>query len=89
LQKKFAVKIIRSKDEEYQQIALRELNLLKKLDHPNIVKMHEAYNNRQRETLYLIMDYIEGLTLKNYIKLYKLKNRDVQSAGGLPESLCK
>jgi len=38
--------------------------------------MREAYYNRQRETLYFIMDYVEGYTLKNYIKLYKLKHRD-------------
>ncbi len=53
--------------------------------------MHDAYINYQRETLYLIMDLVEGYTLKNYVKLYKLKNRDskVKSAGGLPEILCR
>lgn len=67
IKKEFAVKIIRAKDEEYQQIALKEYKILQQLDHPNIIKMHEAYLNSQRETLYLVMDYIEGLTLKKYI----------------------
>ncbi len=35
------------------------------------------------------MDFVEGLTLKNYVKLYKLKHRDNKAAGGLPEELCK
>ena len=47
--------------------------------------MHEVYYNKLRETLYFVMDYVEGLTLKNYIKLYKLKHKDEQTAGGLPE----
>ena len=68
---------------------MKEFHLLQNLDHPNIVKMREAYYNRQRETLYFIMDYVEGYTLKNYIKLYKLKHRDQKNSGGLPEDLCK
>ena len=33
--------------------------------------MHDAYVNYQREVIYLVMDYVEGCTLKNYVKLYK------------------
>eukprot|EP00347_Sterkiella_histriomuscorum_P014459 403360785 len=94
--KKFAVKIIRNKDEEYQQISIREFYLLQQLNHPQIAKMHEVYYNKQRETLYFIMDYVEGYTLKNYIRLYNLKHKDVRKNGGigvgvngLPEDLCK
>lgn len=68
---------------------MKEFHLLQKLNHPNIVKMHEAYHNKQRETLYFVMDYVDGLTLKNYIKLYKLKHRTVKCGGGVPEDLCK
>jgi len=32
--KRFAVKIIRSKDEEYQRMALKEFKMLSQLDHP-------------------------------------------------------
>jgi serine/threonine protein kinase len=70
---------------------MKEFYLLQSLDHPNIVKMHEAYYNKIRETLYFVMDFVEGLTLKNYIKLYRLKHKEYKSetAGGLPEDLCK
>jgi len=37
---------------------MKEFHLLQTLDHPNIVKMREAYYNKQRETLYFIMDYV-------------------------------
>jgi serine/threonine protein kinase len=52
--------------------------------------MHDAYINQHRDTIYLVMDYVEGFTIKNYIKYYRLKHRDQKhlSAGGLPEALC-
>lgn len=82
--------MIRNKDEEYQHIAMKEFHLLQTMNHPNIVKMHEVYYNKLRETLYFVMDFVEGYTLKNYIKLYKLKHREIRtSGGGLPELLCK
>lgn len=42
---KFAVKIIRTADEEFQRITLREYKLVSQLHHPNIIKMKEAYFN--------------------------------------------
>lgn len=62
------MKIIRCKDDEYRKIALQEYKLLKSLDHPNIVKMPDAYYNQQRETIYLVMELVEGLTLKKFVK---------------------
>lgn len=45
LNKKFAVKIIRANDEELMEVAYEEYKLLITLDHPNIVKMHDAFLN--------------------------------------------
>ena len=69
---------------------MKEYHLLSKINHPNIIKMHDAYVNHHRDTIYLVMDFIEGWTLKNYIKYYKLKHRDRKhlTAGGLPETIC-
>lgn len=43
-----------------------EIKILRKLDHPNIVGFHSAYQNDDK--CYLLIDYIEGLNLREYIK---------------------
>ena len=45
---------------------IKEINLLKKLDHPNIVKYYDFFEDE--ENIYIIMEYLEGCTLKQYIK---------------------
>ena len=52
------MKIIRSSDEEYQQVALKEYWTLKKLNHPGIVKVHDAFNHLGKGTIYIVMDLI-------------------------------
>ena len=42
---KFAVKIIRARDEEYQNVALKEYHLLKSISHPGIIRMKDAFIN--------------------------------------------
>lgn len=42
---KFAVKIIRTQDEELIEIAYEEYKLLKSIEHKNIIKMHDAFLN--------------------------------------------
>ena len=45
---------------------IKEIELLKNLEHPNIVKY---YNYLKEENhIYIIMEYLEGCTLKQYIK---------------------
>jgi serine/threonine protein kinase len=53
---KLAVKIIRSRQHEITEMAYDEFKLLKTLDHPNIVKMHDAFYNKSEETMLLVMD---------------------------------
>ena len=45
---------------------IKEINLLKSLDHPNIVKYYDFF--QEEEYIYLMMEYLEGCTLKQYIK---------------------
>ena len=45
---------------------IKEINLLKKLDHPNIVKYYDFFE--EEEYIYIMMEYLEGCTLKQYIK---------------------
>lgn len=44
----------------------REINLLKKLDHPNIVKLYESIDTRK--SLNLVMEHVEGISLYEYVK---------------------
>lgn len=67
-------------------MALKEFKLLTQLNHPKIIKMHEAFFNKSRETLYMVMDLIEGPTLKKYVKD---KSRTYINGLGLPEREAK
>ncbi|HOV70093.1 MAG TPA: serine/threonine-protein kinase, partial [Clostridia bacterium] len=71
-----AVKVLRSEyvsDADTVKRFMREADALLKLDHPNIVNVFD-YGNED-DTFYIVMEYIEGETLKKVIK----------SSGGLPE----
>lgn len=50
-----------------KQIALKEFKILKKIDHPNIVKTHEAFFNDGKETMYLVMDLVDGYSLNDFV----------------------
>ena len=62
--RKFAVKIIRARDEEYQSVALKEYYLLKQLGHPGVIKMVDAFVNNSSHSIYLVMELVHGLPLK-------------------------
>ena len=51
-----AVKIVRTRQHEITEMAYDEFKLLKTLDHPNIVKMYDAFYNESKETMFLVMD---------------------------------
>lgn len=46
---------------------IKEANLIKKLNHPNIIHVYDVFN--ENETSYYIMEFIEGETLSNIIKV--------------------
>ena len=64
------MKIIRARDEEYQHVALKEFHLLRSLNHHGIIKMVDAFVNRSRHTIYLVMDLVEGQALKSFVKTF-------------------
>mgnify|MGYP000382555700 CR=1 FL=1 len=57
------MKIIKSKCEDITEMAYDEYKLLKTLDHPNIVQMHDAFYNESKQTMFLVMDKIQGESL--------------------------
>uniref|UniRef100_A0A6B2LCT6 non-specific serine/threonine protein kinase n=1 Tax=Arcella intermedia TaxID=1963864 RepID=A0A6B2LCT6_9EUKA len=38
----------------------REINLMKKLNHPNIVKLHQVIDEMNHKNLYIVMEYVPG-----------------------------
>lgn len=60
--KNFAVKIIDKKqvglDSKSQKRLETEVEILKKVSHPNIVALHDVFENKDK--LYLVMDLVEG-----------------------------
>lgn len=63
-----AVKILRSEftdDEEFAKRFRVEAQAAASLNHPNIVSIYDV--GRQDDTQYIVMEYIDGITLKEYI----------------------
>lgn len=73
LNKPWAVKEIRKtangkNDEVIINSLIAEANLMKKLDHPTLPRIVDIIENR--ETIYVIMDYVEGESLDKQLKEY-------------------
>jgi calcium-dependent protein kinase len=58
-----AIKVVRKEDLEFgeRRKLLEEINLLKKLDHPNIVSVQEMFEDKKR--LYFVSDMLQGGTI--------------------------
>lgn len=69
LGQKWAVKEIQRETGENQallrQSLLAETNILKRLNHPNLPRIIDVIQTK--ESMLLVMDYIEGITLQEYI----------------------
>jgi hypothetical protein len=55
-----AVKIMRTDDEEKIQIAQKEYDIQKKIKCPHVVEVKEFFFDTLRNTVYTVMDFIEG-----------------------------
>lgn len=53
---------------------MQELHALKKLQHPNIIQLHEIIDDPKEDRVYLVMDVLDGGTIEDKVKV---------SAGGL------
>ena len=53
----FAMKLV-SKDTQNNKYFLNEINILRKLDHPNILKIYEYFSNEKY--WYFVMEYVSG-----------------------------
>lgn len=45
----------------------KEVEFLSKVDHPSIVKMHAAFKDPSTDCYYIVMEYVEGLNIEQYV----------------------
>lgn len=53
--------------EKEKQLLVQEVNLLRELRHPHIVRYHDRIIDRSESTLYIIMEYCKGGDLASLI----------------------
>src|SRR5690625_6103930 len=69
LDRDVAIKVLRleyANDEEFITRFHREAEAATSLAHPNIVNIYDV--GEEEHILYMVMEYVEGLTLKEYIQ---------------------
>ncbi|NXR06216.1 NEK2 kinase, partial [Semnornis frantzii] len=74
-----------SMTEAEKQMLVSEVNLLRELRHPNIVRYHDRIIDRSNTTLYIVMEYCDGGDLASLIAKCT-KERHVRSVHYLEES---
>jgi serine/threonine-protein kinase len=75
-----ALKSFRSSDNLNKQRLMkdveRELNILKYVTHPGLPKVYDViYDN---ELFYLVMEFVEGITLKEAVETGRLRRKDIK-----------
>lgn len=69
LDTRFALKVldpeVAAKKPEFVKRFVREAKLAVRIRHPNLVSVHNAGYDRERNLYFLIMDYVEGRTLRS------------------------
>jgi NIMA (never in mitosis gene a)-related kinase len=67
--------------EKEKQMLVSEVNILREMSHPNIVKYYDRVIDRDRSKIYIIMEYCEGGDISTLIKNSKREKKH------LPEDL--
>ena len=52
-----------------------EIQIIKLISHPNIIKMRESYEDEKH--IYIIMDQATGGELFEHIKMYELEEKEI------------
>ena len=75
--KKYAIKIINKKTYNNINLLQNEILITLFLKHPNIVKTYEIFEDE--ENIYFVMEYINGLTLGEFILKHKLNVKMIKN----------
>jgi len=62
---------------------LQEVNAIPRLEHPSIVKVHEAGIDTDHNLLYLTMDYLTGRSLNAYLRQLQFNNQQLDLGDAL------
>lgn len=68
-----AIKILKEEflaDEDFCKRFMNEAKAIAMLSHPNIVKVYDIFSSKNLQ--YIVMEYIKGITLKEYIRQEKI-----------------
>ncbi|EGR33927.1 protein kinase domain protein [Ichthyophthirius multifiliis] len=80
---KFAIKIINGSAFKVNKIAemmFKEIGILKNLDHKNIVKVHNFFTLQPEMKVAIVLEYLEGGDLRQYIERQQSKYIEEQKA---------
>ena len=63
----YAVKFSRESDEEKKMAHIKEYDITKNLNHNNIVKSYEFFDNEIKGEIHQVLEYIEGIEVLDSI----------------------
>ena len=72
--KKISKSIIKTKPKLREQMK-KEFDILRKLDHPNIMKIYEAFESKN--TIYIVTEYLSGGTLLEYFEKHNFSEHQI------------
>jgi serine/threonine protein kinase len=74
-----ALKLLRSSDPEFVRRLAHEARALESFEHPGLVRLYET--GRAGDQTFLVMEYVEGITLAESLRRSPLATRDTAALG--------
>lgn len=67
-----AVKILKIEDQDDAKVILNEFDILRGIDHPNLLKIYQLYEDEETGTFYIVTDLYQGGELYDGKKMCEL-----------------